>query len=275
MSALAKVVNLHEKQYDNLQVKYNPIEHSVVFEMTPQGRPCFSEALLKELKQMQKFVCADGYRFIILASAVKGVFNLGGDLHVFRQFIENQDREGLIDYMQLCLSVLHPMELTDTDLHRIAVVQGAALGGGFEAALCCDYIIAEEQAMFGFPEILFNLFPGMGAYSYLIRRVTPSVAKRLITSGLTYTASELMDMGVIDLVVKEGEGHQAAREYTQRFVRRENGFRAINRLSGMVNNLEYRELLDIGKLWVNTALNLTPNDLKMMERLERRQHKYA
>ena len=47
----------------------------------------------------------------------------------------------------------------------ISLVQGDALGGGFEAALCGDIIIAEKQARFGFPEVLFNLFPGMGAYN--------------------------------------------------------------------------------------------------------------
>ena len=50
-------------------------------------------------------------------------------------------------------------------------MQGECLGGGFEAALSSDVIVAEKSARFGFPEILFNLFPGMGAYSFLERKI--------------------------------------------------------------------------------------------------------
>jgi len=273
MSALAQVVKLNEPRYQNLDVVFNSTEQSVIFDMKPVGRPCFSEALLVDLKMAQKRVAQDEVKFIVLCSQINEVFNLGGDLDLFVKFIKSRNQQGLFDYMALCLAVLHPQEITNKDVHRIAVVEGAALGGGFEAALCCDYIIAEKNALFQFPEVLFNLFPGMGAYSYLVRRTTATIAKRMISSGERYTAESLYDMGVIDMVVEQGEGRAAANDYIKRYKKRSNGLDGINRLCKSVNRLEFSELLDIGKLWVEHAMNLADSDIKMMERLVRCQHK--
>ena len=81
-------------------------------------------------------------------------------------------------------------------------MQGDALGGGFECALASDLIVAEERAQLGFPEILFNLFPGMGAYSLLSRRVGMKGAEKMILSARLYTAEELHELGVVDLLVE-------------------------------------------------------------------------
>ncbi len=64
-------------------------------------------------------------------------------------------------------------------------MQGAALGGGFEALLSFDYIVAEQDATFGLPEILFGLFPGMGAHALLSRKLGSAQADRLIVSNRT------------------------------------------------------------------------------------------
>src|SRR3546814_13167359 len=59
----------------------------------------------------------------------------------------------------------------------VALVDGDALGGGFELALACQTIVAESGVQMGFPEVLFGLFPGMGAYSLLSQRGSPKVAE--------------------------------------------------------------------------------------------------
>ena len=60
----------------------------------------------------------------------------------------------------------------------IALLEGDALGGGFESALSCDVVIAEKHVKAGFPEVLFNMFPGMGGLSFLSRRVGRKVVQR-------------------------------------------------------------------------------------------------
>ncbi len=81
----------------------------------------------------------------------------------------------------------------------------------------------------GFPEVLFNLFPGMGAYSFLQRKVGRRITEELITSGNTYTARELYDMGVVDVITPDGTGEAAVYSYVRRHSRGGNGRRASNR----------------------------------------------
>src|SRR3546814_14577116 len=79
----------------------------------------------------------------------------------------------------------------------IGLVQGAALGGGFEALLSFDYIVAERTATFGMPEIMFGLFPGMGAHALLSRKIGSAMADRLIVSNETYSAEEMYELGIV------------------------------------------------------------------------------
>jgi DSF synthase len=230
--------------------------------------------LLKELNAAQNAAIENKLKYIVLTSDKKDVFNFGGDLKQFSQLIRNHDRQTLTKYMKACIDVLHPGN-TRHKPTRIALVNGDAMGGGFEAALCCDTIIAESHAKFAFPECLFNLFPGMGAYSFLVRRCTASTAKRLITSGKKYTAEEMLELGVIDMICEPGESHATLDKYLQDYERRGNAYNAIGRLHDFVQPLTYDELINIGYLWVDTALNLQEKDLKIMERLARSQTNLA
>jgi len=258
----------------NLNVTYNDNLHSVRLGMSPVGRPCFNLELLSDIKHVQNTLDTELYPFVIIASDLQGIFNMGGDLDVFTHLIKNQDRDQLTEYMKLCIDVLLPKNSLESRFHRVALVQGSALGGGFEAALSCDYIIAEQHATFGFPEILFNLFPGMGAYSFLSRRTTPSIADRIIASKKTYTATEMLELNIIDKIVETGQGQKEVENYMAHFYKRFNAFKSINQVKKINDNIRYEELYEIGKIWVDTALELTTKNLKLMERLVKRQNKY-
>ena len=149
----------------------------------------------------------------------------------------------------------------------VSLVQGDALGGGFEAALSSNLIIAERSAKFGLPEILFNLFPGMGAYSFLARRVNPALAERLIFSGRLYTAEELYELGVVDVLAKDGAGIGALHDYVARNSDRHAAHRAIYAARHRYNPISRDEMLDIATTWVDTALTFNDKDLRKMERL--------
>ena len=92
-------------------------------------------------------------------------------------------------------------------------MQGDALGGGFESALASNVVIAEKGVKMGLPEVLFNLFPGMGAYSLLSRRVGTARAEQMILSGRLYTSDELFEMGVVDILAEKGEGEVEVYKY--------------------------------------------------------------
>jgi DSF synthase len=154
-------------------------------------------------------------------------------------------------------------------------VQGTALGGGFEGALASSVIIAEESARMGFPEILFNLFPGMGAYSFLSRKVGRRVTDELITSGNTYSARQLFDMGVVDVITSDGTGEAAVYSYVRKHAKNGNGRRGIEQVRRDFEPITREELTRIVEIWVDTAMRLDERDLKMMDRLVRAQARNA
>ena len=246
--------------------------------------PCFSERLLHELKRTQESirsrVAADpdpkaGVHHLVLASDAP-VFNLGGDLALFSRLIRAGERGRLLDYARLCVEVAFNFsQLYDDRVHSVAVVQGDALGGGFEAALCCHTIIAEEGAGMGFPEVLFDLFPGMGAYTFLSRRVPARQAERMMLDARVYPVEELLQMGVVDQVVPKGEGLAAARELLRKHARIGNALRSMNAVRQACAPVSLEELLRVTTEWVDAAMRLSDRGLHTMERLIRAQQRRA
>jgi DSF synthase len=269
-------VQVASERYAEVEVSLDPQTRTYWCSMAPNGRPSFTQGLLRDLAAMQRSIrqlCAragseDPIRYFVVESRLNGIFNLGGDLELFASCIRRRDREGLLRYALACVGVVHENAVAyGQRIVTIALVQGDALGGGFEAALSCDVIIAERSAKFGFPEILFNLFPGMGAYSLLSRRLDGARAEKMILSGRIYTADELHAMGLIEQVVEDGKGQQAVREYVSRATRRHNGQSALSAARRMVQPLPLDELRAVTELWVDAALRVSDLDLRKMSRL--------
>lgn len=269
--------------YRQLQVSYDSETQSLWYYLNPNPRPTFNSQLLADIRDFQtrvrQLVGANQndsrIRYLVLASAVPDIFNLGGDLVLFEKLIRTQDRDGLMAYGRTCVDAVYhnATALGIPGLTTISLVQGAALGGGFEAALSSHMLIAEQKAQMGFPEILFNLFPGMGAYSLLRRRVTPAVAERLLRSGAQMGADELHRQGIVDDIAPPGGGVSAVRQFMRRHARARNGHLAIQQLKTDIDPLSYTELLDITKLWVDAALRVTARDLRTMARLANIQYR--
>ncbi len=94
----------------------------------------------------------------------------------------------------------------------IAAVDGVALGGGCELALCCDLIVASEQASFGLPEVGLGLVPGGGGTQLLPRRIGRNRAADLIFTGRRVDAREALRLGLVDRLVPAGQARDAALE---------------------------------------------------------------
>jgi len=267
-----------------LNAHFDKQTHTFWSRWSPEPRPCFNPNLLADIRTYYDFLArSDGHincygeehaiEYVVLASAVPGVFNLGGDLDLFKQLIDNQDRQGLLRYGRACIDVLYRNYLGhDLPVTTISLVQGECLGGGFEAALSSDVIVAEKNARFGFPEILFNLFPGMGAYSFLERRIGQQGAENLITSGKLYSAEEMRALGVVDVLAEDGQGETEVAELIRRRQRTRNGLSALAAVRRRVHQITFSELLDVVQIWVDSALRLNPRDLKLMNRLVSRQN---
>lgn len=250
--------------------------------MAPRGRPSFTPGLLRDMTRALDSVEAmaagrygeRGRRigFMVLASRLPGIFNLGGDLPHFIEAIEKGDRERLALYARVCARGQYRRAIAlDLPICTIALVQGDALGGGFEAALAHDVIIAEKGASFALPEVLFNLFPGMGAYSFLSRRLGSAQAERIILGGRVHTAEEMHGLGVVDVLVEDGRGVEAVHEFVEDFGRAGAARRALLKARRIVSPVTLRELIEIADLWVDAALTLGPSDLRRMHHLAKAQ----
>lgn len=277
-AAIDNASSITPPQYSQFTTRYDSETGAIWCWMKPEPRPCMNTRLIEELALSQQRLTSLyssqhsdviwPFHYLILASRIPGTFNLGGDLALFYQCIIERDEEKLRSYAYSCINLLHRnIDNLDLPITLISLVQGEALGGGFEIALSCDVIIAERGSHLGFPEILFNLFPGMGAYNLLSRRVGPAMAERLILSGKTWTAAKLHEMGVIDILVEDGEGIQAVEKYLKSHNQSHNTIRAIKKVRRIVNPITQKELYDIVDIWVDSAMKLKQKDLAKMQRL--------
>jgi len=278
---ISEVTSEQQSYADKSQLKtyYDAKNKIGWFLMNGAPRPSFTLRLLDDItdyldtvKQEMGETNGEKYDYLVVGSDVEGVFNLGGDLDLFSKYIETGNHQGLLDYAIQCIDILYQnMFHYDLDLTTISLIQGDALGGGFEAALSSNIIVAERGVKMGLPEVLFNLFPGMGAYSLLSRKIGFAAAEKMILSGCLYSAEQLFEMGVVDVLAEKGEGEVAVYRYIKNASRASNTFKSMQKLKDICNQVSYKELADIAKVWADAAMKLTSKDLRMMERLVRRQ----
>ncbi len=242
------------------------------------GRPPhFTPSLLSDVRRLHRII-ADAFarrtgqdeplRYLVWRSHHEGVYNLGGDLDLISGYIASKDKSSLTDYARACVETCFDNAMKGgAPIVSMALVEGTALGGGFESALSNDIIVAEKRARFGFPEILFGLFPGMGAYTFLARRAGPKLAEQMIFSGKIYTATELAAFGIVDILAEDGDGEAAVRRQIQSVGRHFAAHRSIYRVRRNFNPVTLDEMMDVASAWVDTALRLDDQDLKRMRRL--------
>lgn len=249
--------------------------------IAPKGIPCFSLKLLHDLERGSQLIeghFSDQARdrplsYAVLRSGVPGVFNVGGDLAYFHRLISEKDRAGLTEYARAAISVAYRNYTCHglAGVTTIAVLEGDALGGGFECALSCDVVIAEKHVNVAFPEVLFNMFPGMGGLSFLHRRASRATVNELTRTGRTFSAQQLVDRGVIDQVVEKGQGIQAAIELMRSRSQQRSAHIAMNAIDRLLRPISLSELNEVVRMWVDVAIKLNPRGLEWMIRLHQQQ----
>jgi len=285
MNATAEVRFLPHAKFEQLEMRFDS-EYGVMWHfMKAKPRAVFTPQLLSELRMFHASIQqADGLawdngqehriNYLVLGSKVPGVYSLGGDLSLFRDAIMKQARDRLMEYGRRCIDNMFPWSRNfDLPLTTVSLVEGDALGGGFECALSASVLVAEESCRMGFPEVLFNLFPGMGAYSFLSRKIGRRATEELITSGSLYTARQLYDMGVVDVLAPDGAGEAAVYGFIKKHSKAANGRRAVEMVRREIEPVTREELMRVVEIWADAALRLTERDLRMMDRLVRAQTK--
>ena len=280
--ALANTQNLRQ-----IEVEYDEDNCTLYWWMKPSPRPCFNSAFLTEVQQFEsRLEKHQGWmqhagrqcrvENAVFGSRVPGVFNLGGDLSMFIQAILRKDRKTLTVYGELCVdNMFRRVRGFGADVVTYSLLQGKAFGGGFECALASEFIVAERSATLSFPEVLFNMFPGMGALSLLGRKIGLRKAEEIIMSGQIYSAKQMYDFGVVDEVTEDGAGLDLVRAMIKARQRRRNSYRAMSIAKREFQPISHSEMHAIVGVWVEAAMRLENRDLRMMARLVRAQDKLS
>jgi DSF synthase len=269
--------------FNQISIEIEPEQGIVWMFLKPHPRPCFNAELIAEVRHLQTML--DYYKgklpykgelvtinYHVMDSLTPGIFNFGGDLAKFIEYINNRDEEGMYLYAKSCIDGIYPL-MTNFNLPitTMSLVRGDALGGGSEVALSSSIVVAERSAQMGFPEILFNMFPGMGGYQLLRRKLTQSQAQEMLSNGRIYSAEEMYEMGVVDVLADDGEGSAAVYAKINSCEKHRKGMLAMQRVMARVEPVDYDELLDVCKIWVQAAMDLSEKDLRMMTRLVKAQ----
>lgn len=283
MSNVTYSRNISLDNFKQIKIEIEP-ERGIVWKLlNPQPRPCFNADLIAEVEHLQTMLTYykgrlpyEGelvqIKYHVMDSMTPGIFNFGGDLAKFFEHINNRDEEGMYKYGKSCIDGIYPiMTNFNLPITTFSLVRGDALGGGCEVALSSSIVVAEKGVQMGFPEILFNLFPGMGGYHLLRRRLNPSLAEEMLLNGRVYSAEEMFDLGVVDVLAEKGQGREALYDKIAECEKFSNGRLALQKAIARVEPVDYDELLDVCKIWVKAAMDLSEKDLKMMKRLVRAQ----
>ncbi len=136
---------------------------------------------------------------VLVIGAEGKVFVAGADIREMAGFSPEQAQA----YGQLGQDVFHDLELLP--VITVAAINGAALGGGLELALACDFRVAVKTAKLGLPEASLGLIPGWGGIARLSRLVGQARAKRLFLSAVPISAETGHEIGLVNEIVNHAE----------------------------------------------------------------------
>jgi len=254
---------------NNLRVKIDNEYKTLWIGIDLQDKLCYSIKSLDNLNYVKDlivyFIKNENIKYVVAYSLNKGVWNLGGDLEFFVNCIKQGKKADLKDYAYKCVDLVYNYNNTyGLDVFSTCVVQGNAFGGGFESALSGNFILAEESAKFSFPEVIFGTFPGMGAYSFLTKKVGYQRAQEIINSNKTYAAQELNDIHIVDKVCEDGHGLS-----TMSMMIKNNELDAIVKdpFHNICNKVTLEELTEVVDVWLDKAFTLSEDNLNRMTKL--------
>lgn len=161
--------------------------------------------LTRDLRAVLTTVTADeSVRAVVVTGGTSRAFCAGSDVGEFAG-LAGRAAEG-----KVLLEKLVYRQLANLAVPTIAAVDGDALGGGLELALCCDLRVAGAEARFGMPEVRLGVLPGSGGTQRLPRVVGLAYAKELILTGEIVDAAEAHRVGLVNRVVPAGAARDEA-----------------------------------------------------------------
>ncbi|CAA7392077.1 unnamed protein product [Spirodela intermedia] len=173
----------------------------------PEAKNAISKDMLKGIQSTLHSLRGDmSATVMMVCSCVSRVFCAGADLKE-RKLMSPSEVKDFVNSLRSAFTVMEVLPIP-----TIAVIEGAALGGGLELALSCDLRICGEDAVFALPETGLAIIPGAGGTQRLPRIIGKASAKELIFTGRKVDAKEAMALGLVNHCVPPGDAYHKALE---------------------------------------------------------------
>jgi enoyl-CoA hydratase/carnithine racemase len=185
-----------------ISLDMGPIAH---LELVNPPLNLVTRELTEQLREaLARLAAADEVRVVVVTGSGERAFCAGSHIGEF-EALRGRVAEG-----KLLLEKLVYRQLAELPMPTIAAIEGDALGGGLELALCCDLRVASARARLGMPEVRLAVIPGSGGTQRLPRIVGLARAKELILTGRIISAEVAERIGLVNQVVPAGEARGAA-----------------------------------------------------------------
>ena len=181
----------------------------------PEVRNAFNEALIQELTDWARSVPSDGSVRAVILQGSGSVFCAGADVQWMSKMVNYTRDENLADAHRAA-TMLHALDSVPVPV--IGRIQGAALGGGAGLAAVCDVVVATEDAVFGFTEVVLGILPAMIS-PYVVSKIGLSTARELCLSGARFSAARAREIGLAHEVVAPDRLDLAVERQVQQFRR--------------------------------------------------------
>ena len=199
----------------NVTVERRPGGIATIVIDRPAKLNALDGATLRELKAaLEKLAGDPEVRVLVITGSGEKAFSAGADIAAMADMPGPEGHP----YSELGHAVMAAVEAFPVPV--LGVINGVALGGGFELALACDLLIASSRARLGQPEINLGLIPGFGGTVRLVKRVGLNRARELIYLGTTIPAEDALRMGLVTRVVQPEALPAAARDLAEELARK-------------------------------------------------------
>ena len=184
---------------------------AVLSVVRPEALNALSREIVDEMDQILEELKEDKDIYCLIFHSEKN-FAAGADIKKMADCNEEEAKA-------FCFSPVYD-KIAEYPIPTIAAIEGYALGGGMELALCADIRIAGEGAKMGFPEVTLGIFPGAGGTIRAPKLIGPSYAMELIFSGEQITAARAKEMGLVNRVVPDEEVLEEAKKLAGKIAKR-------------------------------------------------------
>ncbi len=202
----------------------------------PDKRNAFNDEVVEELSHFLDELMSDrDVRVLVISTALDDIFTAGADMELFFKAYKGDVFNEAVKISKTVQDVFAKLESVPFPV--ISAVKGINLTAGLEMSLCCDIIVAADNAKFGQVETKYGIIPGGGGTQRLIRLVGPLKARELIYTSDIIGAEEALRIGLVNMVVPLSDLEASVNELCRKMIR--NSKDAILKSKGLISKAVY------------------------------------